>query len=102
MGTDFSDNYSRYALGIFRTYFYNHARRLRLEKQLCIELSRSSNGYFEPLPDPAKTFLLKALMTPRLPFARFVFFIQHRKPQRHLAIYYLAISTKIIVLANGP
>jgi hypothetical protein len=25
---------SRYALGVFRTYFYNHARRLRLEKTI--------------------------------------------------------------------
>jgi hypothetical protein len=28
------------------TCFYNHARRLRLEKIWCIELSRSPSGYF--------------------------------------------------------
>jgi hypothetical protein len=32
--------------GVFYTYFYNHARRLRLEKILYLEPSRSSNGYF--------------------------------------------------------
>jgi hypothetical protein len=36
---------------LFYTYFYNHAHRLRLEKLLCIELSRSSNGFFKPLLD---------------------------------------------------
>jgi hypothetical protein len=30
--------------------FYNHARRLRLEKLSYIELSRSSNGYLKPGP----------------------------------------------------
>ena len=35
--------------GVFYKYFYNYARRLRLEKLLYIELSRSSNGYFKPL-----------------------------------------------------
>ena len=35
---------------VFYTYFYNHVRRLRLKKTIIsIELSRSSNGYFEPL-----------------------------------------------------
>jgi hypothetical protein len=32
--------------GIFYKCFYNHARRLRLEKLLCLELFRSSNGCF--------------------------------------------------------
>ena len=40
----------------FCTYFYNYARRLRLEKLLWIELSRSSNGYFKPLLDPGGGF----------------------------------------------
>ena len=35
--------------GVFYTCFYNHARRLRLEKLLYIELSRSLSGYFKPL-----------------------------------------------------
>jgi hypothetical protein len=30
---------------LFYTYFYNHAHRLRLEKLLYIELSRSPNGF---------------------------------------------------------
>jgi hypothetical protein len=32
---------------LFYTCFYNHARRLRLEKLLCLELSRSPNGFFK-------------------------------------------------------
>jgi hypothetical protein len=36
---------------LFYTYFYNHAHRLRLEKLLYIELSRSPNGFFKPLLD---------------------------------------------------
>jgi hypothetical protein len=32
--------------GEYYTYFYNHARRLRLEKLLYLELSRSPNGFF--------------------------------------------------------
>jgi hypothetical protein len=32
--------------GVFYTYFYNHAHRLRLEKLLCLGLSRSPNGVF--------------------------------------------------------
>ena len=45
---------SRPPPGAFCTCFYDHARRLRLEKLLCvyIELSRSSSGYFKPLLDP--------------------------------------------------
>jgi hypothetical protein len=42
----------KWAPGVFYTYFYNHAHRLRLEKLLYIELSRSSNGRFKPLLDP--------------------------------------------------
>jgi hypothetical protein len=39
------------------TYFYNNARRLRLEKLLHnTELSRSSSGYFKPLLDPGGGF----------------------------------------------
>jgi hypothetical protein len=37
---------SSWTPGVFYTYFYNHARRLRLEKLLYLELSRSSNGFF--------------------------------------------------------
>ena len=37
--------------GVFYTYFYNHARRLRLEKLLYLELSRSLNGFFKALLD---------------------------------------------------
>jgi hypothetical protein len=37
---------SRPTTGVFYTYFYNHARRLRLEKPLYLELSRSPNGFF--------------------------------------------------------
>jgi hypothetical protein len=33
--------------GVFYTCFYNHAHRLRLEKLLYLELSRSSNGFFK-------------------------------------------------------
>jgi hypothetical protein len=36
---------------LFYTYFYNQAHRLRLEKLLYLELSRSSNGFFKPLLD---------------------------------------------------
>jgi hypothetical protein len=32
--------------GVFYTYFYDHAHRLRLEKLLCLELPRSPNGFF--------------------------------------------------------
>jgi hypothetical protein len=38
--------------GVFYTYFYNHARRLRLEKLLYIDPFRSSSGYFKPLLGP--------------------------------------------------
>jgi hypothetical protein len=39
---------------VFYTYFYNHARRLRLERALYLELSRSPNGFCinKPLLDP--------------------------------------------------
>ena len=42
--------------GVFYTYFYNPAHRLRLEKLLYLELSRSSNGFFKPLLDPGGGF----------------------------------------------
>jgi hypothetical protein len=35
---------------LFHTNFYNHAHRLRLEKPLCIELSRSPNAFFYDKP----------------------------------------------------
>ena len=38
--------------GLFYTYSYNHARRLRLEKLLYLELPRSPNGFFLVLLDP--------------------------------------------------
>jgi hypothetical protein len=38
--------------GVFCTYFYNHAHRLRLEKLLYREPSRSTNGFFKPHLDP--------------------------------------------------
>ena len=37
---------------LFHTCFCDHAHRLRLEKLLCLELSRSSNGFCKPLLDP--------------------------------------------------
>ena len=42
--------------GVFYPYFYNHARRLRLKKLLCLVLSRISNGYFKSLLDPGGGF----------------------------------------------
>jgi hypothetical protein len=48
--------HSRGTPGLFYTCFYNHARRLRLEKLLYIELSRSSNGFFKPLLDAGGGF----------------------------------------------
>jgi hypothetical protein len=41
---------------LFYTYCYNHAHRLRLEKLLCLEPSRSSNEFFKPLLDPGDGF----------------------------------------------
>jgi hypothetical protein len=45
---------------VFYTYFYNHARRLRLEKILYLELSRSPNGFFKALLDPGGRFASEA------------------------------------------
>ena len=42
--------------GVFYTYFYDHARRLRLEKLLYLELPRSPNGFFKVLLDPGGAF----------------------------------------------
>ena len=42
-----NDNFLSWALGAFHTCFYNHARRLRLEKLLYIGVSRSPNGFFK-------------------------------------------------------
>jgi hypothetical protein len=36
-------------LGVFYTCFYNHGRRIRLEKLLHLGLSRSPGGCFKPL-----------------------------------------------------
>jgi hypothetical protein len=47
---------SSWTPGVFYTYFYNHARRLHLEKLLYTELSRISSGYFKPLLDPGGGF----------------------------------------------
>ena len=41
---------------LFYTCFYNHARRLRLEKVFYLGLSRSSNGFLKPLLDPDDGF----------------------------------------------
>jgi hypothetical protein len=47
---------------VFHTYFYNIARRLRLEKLLYtfIRLSRSSGGHFKPLLDQGGGFASEA------------------------------------------
>jgi hypothetical protein len=47
---------SSWTPGVFYTYFYNHAHRLRLEKILYLELSRSPNGFFKALLDPGGGF----------------------------------------------
>jgi hypothetical protein len=49
--------------GVFYTYFYNHARRLRLEKLLYMELFRSSSGCFKPLLDPGGRFRSETAVT---------------------------------------
>jgi hypothetical protein len=48
--------------GIYK-YFYNHGHRLRLEKLLYIELSRSSSGYFKALLDPGGGFRSETAVT---------------------------------------
>jgi hypothetical protein len=40
----------------FHACFHGHARRLRLEKLLCLGLSRSPSGHFTPLLDPGGGF----------------------------------------------
>jgi hypothetical protein len=55
-GCHVSPFHSRGTPGLFYTCFYNHAHRLRLEKQLYIELSRSSDGFFKPLLDAGGGF----------------------------------------------
>jgi hypothetical protein len=45
--------------GVFCTYFYNHAHRLRLEKLLYLELPRSPNGFLIVLLDPGGGFTSK-------------------------------------------
>jgi hypothetical protein len=53
--------------GALRARFFNHARRLRLEKLLCLELyrTRSPDGRFKPLLDPGGGFASEALKPPR-------------------------------------
>jgi hypothetical protein len=53
---DYSHPHSSWTPGVFYKYFYNHARRLRLEKLLYLELSRSSNGFFKVLLGPGGGF----------------------------------------------
>ena len=48
--------HSSWIPGVFYTYFYNHAHRLRLEKLLYLEHSKSSNGFLKPLLDPGGGF----------------------------------------------
>jgi hypothetical protein len=43
--SDVSGVLSSYARGVFHAFFYNHVRRLRIEKILYLEPSRSSSGY---------------------------------------------------------
>jgi hypothetical protein len=54
---------SRGTPGAFYTYFYNFAHRLRLEKLLCLELSRSPNGFFKVLLDPGGGFRSETAVT---------------------------------------
>jgi hypothetical protein len=54
---------SSWTPGVFYTYFYNHAHRLRLEKLLYLELSRSPNGYFKPLLEPGGGFRSEMAVT---------------------------------------
>jgi hypothetical protein len=50
---------SSWTPGVFYTYFYNHAHRLRLEKLLYLELPRSSNGFFKYFWIQVAVLLLK-------------------------------------------
>jgi hypothetical protein len=51
---------SSWTPGVFYKCFYNHAHRLRLEKILYLELSRSPNGFFKVLLlDPGGGFTSK-------------------------------------------
>jgi hypothetical protein len=43
---------------LFYTHFYNHARRLRFKKLLCIELCRCPSGHLKPLLDPGGRFVV--------------------------------------------
>ena len=54
---------SSWTPGVFYTYFYNHARRLRLEKLLYLELSISSNGLSKVLLDPGGGFRSETAVT---------------------------------------
>jgi hypothetical protein len=51
-----SHPHSSWTPGVFYTYFYNHARRLRLEKLLYLELSRSPSGFLKVILDPGGGF----------------------------------------------
>jgi hypothetical protein len=60
----FSSDTITHLSGFHSAYFYNHTRRLRLEKLLYIvELSRSPNGYFKPLMDPGGGFRSETAVT---------------------------------------
>jgi hypothetical protein len=54
---------SSWTPGVFYTYSYNHAHRLRLEKLLYLQLSRSPNGFFKPLLDPGGGFRSEMAVT---------------------------------------
>ena len=60
LGWQISPFDSSWTPGVFSTYFYNHARRLRLEKllYLYIELSmiKVPTDFFNPLLDPGEGF----------------------------------------------
>jgi hypothetical protein len=51
-----SPRQSSWTPGVFYTYFYNHARRLRLEKLINLELSRIPNGFLKVLLGPGGGF----------------------------------------------
>jgi hypothetical protein len=59
----FSDLDQVWAPQVFCICFYNHARRLRLEKLLYIELSTSPNGFFKPILDPGDHFRSETAVT---------------------------------------
>jgi hypothetical protein len=54
---------SSWTPGVFYAYFYNHALRLRLEKLLYLELSRSPGRFLKPLLDPGSGFRSETAVT---------------------------------------